>query len=345
MRSISLLPVADWNNLQYSWVQGLLCSCSDRICEGNEVSISIQNSVSEDEAVPLLLHLRDALPSFEEFSKLLGSQCSIDHDGNPQRLFSVAVSEAKSFAAALKGVHMLIQHAVECLSRRCYLSSEEEDIQFLMLNKTPERWRKLFALPEVMLVPEFINHVTHVAAFWSSWHANPSSIPALPAGYFMNFRALLQVLALEESVHCGCNTSDIKFVVMPVANEFCGAANIRVQGLRGRGFSWNGKFASSVSDVRFNPEGSFTESKRSHTTPEFKRITPNQLFALGEVTIAALSPRALQQQLPPSLTTTAALYSVPVLRQGFDSSEVDDAPVLTFLFNKPTNTNFLCIFR
>jgi hypothetical protein len=142
---------------------------------------------------------------------------------------------------------------------------------------------------------------------------------------------------LGKAASSGCSLRDIKCVVLPEANKSFGVdSGVRAQGLIARGFGWNGRVALPISDTPTNSEESSTRFKRRNVS-SFKR---NHLVPLGEVSIAAMSPRDLQEYFP---YTTATLHSMPVLRDGFDSHEVDGAPLITFLFNKPTNS-FMCVF-
>jgi hypothetical protein len=191
-------------------------------------------------------------------------------------------------------------------------------------------------------VPEFVTSVTQAASFWSSWPEQKKSqvIPVLHSNCFRNFGRVLHFLALEKADLSSCKLRDIKCVVLPVANKSVGVGTcIRVQGLIGRGFGWNGKVALPISEMQTNTEESSTTLKRHNAT--FETFKCDELVPLGEVSIVAMSPQELQECLT---YTTATLHSMPVLRDGFDSHEVDSASLLSFWFKEPTN-NYMCVLH
>jgi hypothetical protein len=154
---------------------------------------------------------------------------------------------------------------------------------------------------------------------------------------------VLHSLALQQATVAGCTLSDIKCLVLPEANEFCGAENsIRVQGLIGRGFVWNGRLAMPMADLQAVSEEPPMHLKRpSPISDTFNRRSSSQLVPLGEVTILVTTPQQLQECVPFSV---AKLRSIPVLRDGIDSHEADEAPFIWFIFNRETKNNTMCVF-
>jgi hypothetical protein len=341
--SISLLNMQDWTRHRYSWIQGLLLNCAIENHEENKVSAPPQLLSSTSEILQLLQHVQGALPSIE--SSTMDSHHKHDFGCRRHQIVTTAVSESRLFVVALKQMRALIRSVYESLSRRSKLSSEEEaDLLFLRRNNAAERWHKLFGFSRMMRVSEFIAHVNRIAAFWSSWSANASGvIPVLQANCYRRFDRVLHFLALQQASITGCKLSDLKFVVLPNSNQFIGDANsIRVQDLIGRGFSWNGTVAMPIADLLTDSEESSLHMKRQHATTGFlKRRRSDLLVPLGEVTILALSPRELQVCLPFS---AAKLYSMPVLRHGFELNEADKAPLIWFLFHKDAHDNSMCVF-
>jgi len=338
---ISKLNVSEWNRLQYNWTQRLLRSCIVRNIEENGDFVSPVYS-SKAEVMKLLLHVQVAIPSREVFSSLLDSNFKSESGRLTEQLFCVAVAEAKLFVTALKQTVTLIQHMLENLSRRSTLSLEQDaDLQFLMCNCTPERWCKSFGFSKIMQIPKFINHITDVGSFWSSWPAYPTLPAVLCANAFSNFGRVLHFLALEQSLLSGCDGSKIKCVVLPETKQSV-FAGIKIKGLTGRGFSWNGKVASPLADLQSSSEESSAQFKRQIAPSDLvKRSSKILLAPIAEVSVCAMSPEVLRECMPQS---TATLRSIPILRDGCDSSEVDQAPSISFLFDEPTNDNFMCVF-
>lgn len=342
--SISLLNMQDWNTLRYNWIQGLLLSCAIEDRKDIAFSASPQTFLSTSEIMQSLQHVLAALPSID--SSLLDSHNKHDYGCGTHPFMITVVSEVRLFNAALKQMRTLICSIYESLLRRSMLSSEEEnDLHSLKRSNAAERWRKLFGFSRMMHVSEFITCINGIAAFWSSWPAHAcADIPVLHANCYRNFGRVLHFLALQQATATGCTLSDIKCVVLPNANQFSGAENtIRVQGLIGRGFGWNGKVAVPISDLHADSE-ECTHPKRHHqhaASDIFKRRGREQLVPLGEVSILAMSPRELQEGFPFS---AAKLHSMPVLRDGFDPHEPDKAQLIWFLFNNQPRTNNMCVF-
>ncbi len=339
LRCISLLTSSEWHRLQYCWTQELLHNCFLQNCDPNETMCLPQLLLSKAEVIQLLQHVQCVIPSIEAFSSLLDSHHQHEFGCVAEQLFSVAVSEATVFTAALEQTRTFVHQMLENVSRSGALSTQEDaDFQVLMRKKAPERWCKLFRFYKVMSVSEFVTSMSKVASFWSSWPAHKSRVtPVLHANCFKNFGQVLQCLALGKAASSGCNLRDIKCIVLPEANKSCEVdRGVRVQGLIARGFGWNGRVALPISDAPTNSEESSARLKRRNVS-SFKR---KHLVPLGEVSIVAMSTRDLQESFP---YTTATLHSMPVLRDGFDSHEVDGAPLITFLFNQPTNS-FMCVF-
>lgn len=342
--SISFLNLQDWNRIRYCWIQGLLFNCFTENHEDFGISLSPQLFLSIADIIQMLQRFHVALPSIEIFSNL-------DCHNKPafgccsNQIKFTAVFEVKLFILALKKTFTLIRGIHESLARRSLLSSDEEtDFLFLRCNNAPERWCKLFGSSRTMRVPEFIANVNQVASFWSSWPAHASTvIPVLQTNCYRNFGRVLHSLALQQATVAGCTLSDIKCLVLPEANEFCGAENsIRVQGLIGRGFVWNGRLAMPMADLQAVSEEPPMHLKRpSPISDTFNRRSSSQLVPLGEVTILVTTPQQLQECVPFSV---AKLRSIPVLRDGIDSHEADEAPFIWFIFNRETKNNTMCVF-
>jgi hypothetical protein len=341
LRSISLLKLPEWYSLQYSWIQGLLCNCFMQNCEPHGVCVSPQLLLSKTEVMQLLQHVDRALPSAEVLSSILNTTHQHENGGTSHQLLLAAVVESTILIAALKQTRALVHELLENLSRCCTLCIEEEaDFHALRHDNAPERWCNFFGFPKVLRVSEFIASATQFASFWSSWPEHKST-GVIHANCFKNFGRVLQLLALSKANNSGCKLTDVKCVVLHMADkaigvEFC----IQVQGLIGRGFGWNGRVAVPVSDMQTNFEESSATKLQRQSAP-FEMLKCNQLVPLGEVSIVAMSPRELQDC---SSYCTATLHSMPILRDGFDSHEVDSAPLISFFFDNQTS-NFMCVLH
>ena len=151
---------------------------------------------------------------------------------------------------------------------------------------------------------------------------------------------MLHFLALEQAFLSGCDRNEIKFVVVPDSKQSVGG--IRVKGLTGRGFSWNGKVALPMADLQSSSEESSAQFRRQIAPSDLAKRSSNILLVpLAEVSICAMSPQVLRDCKPYS---TATFLSMPILRDGCDLSEVDNVPFLSFLFNEPSNDNLMCVF-
>ncbi len=149
------------------------------------------------------------------------------------------------------------------------------------------------------------------------------------------------LLALSKANNSGCMLTDVKCVVLQMADKAIGVGFcIQVQGLIGRGFVLERRnVAVPVSNMQTNFEVSSTNLQRQ--SAPFEMLKCNQLVPLGEVSIVTMSPRELQDC---SSCCTATLHSMPILYDGFDSHEVDSAPLISFFFDNQTS-NFMCVLH